>query len=685
MGVSNFMLGDIAGTAAAFALFALFAYVPGYALGWALNLLDFRRRGALAQAALGVSLSIGICPILAYLAGRFAPAGAIWLVFAPFWAGFALLLAARFRRMIPRGYRLAKGLAAAWLALGTASLIDLEWGNRLYYSVISFDYTLRVAITSAITRAGIPPPNPYFYPGRPVALRYHYFWMILCSLAQRAGGGSLSARLAVFGGTLWCGLGLIAVLALYLRFADPEGPLRLERRVGLAIALLGVTGLDLLPNLMLMRQGVLLPEMEWWNEQVTSWVGTMLWVPHHLAALVACLTGFLLLWAAPAARRDAVVAAAAAGLCFATAVGCSVYVAFTFFVFLGVWGLITLIRKWRRDTALLVVAGCCAVVPLAPYVRDLLGPASGGSFVVPTVRAFKFPDLAFASLLTAPWQLSLLNLLLLPLNYFLELGFFLLIGLVAWKRLRAARRPWSRWDLAAWAMAGSSIAVCTFLRSGVIGNNDLGCRGFLPAQFILLLWAVSLAGKPELRGGGLRAWLAFLLVLGAAGTGYEVCLLRGYPVLSDFAAVTRYPALGTDGQLGRRTYAARQVYERLRKTLPPDTLMQQNPDTDIGFIPYGLYADRQLAAGLHGCGAVFGGDPSLCASMYPILNGLFDPPAAAPEPEVDAVCDQFGIRVLIARDTDRAWADRRSWIWNRNALAATSMVRAVACGKGVIP
>ena len=621
----------------------------------------------------------------AYLAGRFAPARAVWLVFAPLWAGFAVLVAARLRRMIPRGYRLAKALAAAWLALGTASLIDLQWGSRLYYSVISFDYTLRVAITSAITRAGIPPPNPYFFPGRPVALRYHYFWMILCSLAQRAAGGAISARLAVFGGTLWCGLGLIAVLALYLRFADPEGRLRLDRRVGLAIGLLGVTGLDLFPNLLLLRQGVLLPEMEWWNEQVTSWVGTMLWVPHHLAALVACLTGFLLLWSAPAGRRDAAVAAAAAGLCFATATGCSVYVAFTFFVFLAVWGLITLVRKWHRDTALLVLAGCCAAVPLVPYLRDLLGPAAGGSFVVPAVRAFKMADFALASGHAAWWKIPLADLLLLPLNYFLELGFFLLIGLVALKRLRAARKPWSRWDLAACAMAGSSMAVCTFLRSGVIGNNDLGSRGFLPAQFILLLWAVSLAGKPELRGHGLRAWLAFLLVAGAAGTAYEVCLLRGYPVLTDFTAVTRYRALGADGQLGKRTYAARQVYERLRETLPPGTVMEHNPDTNPGFIPYGLYADRQLSAETQGCGTVFGGDASVCASMYPILNGLFDPPAAAPAPAVDAVCGQFGIGVLVARDTDRAWADPRSWIWSRRALAATPMVRALPCGKGVIP
>jgi len=361
-----------------------------------------------------------------------------------------------------------------------------------------------------------------------------------------------------------------------------------------------------------------------------------------------------------------------------------VYVALTFFVFLAVWGLIGLIRKWRRDTGLLVLAGCCAAVPLLQYVRDLRGPASGGSFLVPTVRAFKIPDLILASMHAADWKISLANLLLLPLNYFLELGFFLSIGLIALKRLRAAKQPWSRWELAACAMAGSSIAVCTFLRSGVIGNNDLGYRGFLPAQFILLVWAVSLAGGPRLHRLRLRGFLAFLLLAGAAGSVYQVCLLRGFTVLSDFARVTRYPWLGEGSQIGNRTYAARQVYEQLRQTQPVTAVMQYSP-SDPEFIPYGLYSDRQLGAISSDCGTVMGGDPSLCGGMYPLVAALFEPTAAAPAPGVDAVCNQFDIRVLVASDKDPVWADPRSWVWNRKPLAANSTMRAVACGKGVLP
>jgi hypothetical protein len=42
------------------------------------------------------------------------------------------------------------------------------------------------------------------------------------------------------------------------------------------------------------------PTIEWWNpEQVTAWFTAALWVPHHVAALIACLMGFLLLWVLP--------------------------------------------------------------------------------------------------------------------------------------------------------------------------------------------------------------------------------------------------------------------------------------------------------------------------------------------------------------------------------------------------
>jgi hypothetical protein len=100
---------------------------------------------------------------------------------------------------------------------------------------------LRTAITASISRTGVPPQNPYFFPGRPFPLHYHYFWFLLCSIVEQLGGVAVSPRHAIIAGTLWCGLGLMAVIALYMRFFQPKGAVDVERRSVIAVALLSVT------------------------------------------------------------------------------------------------------------------------------------------------------------------------------------------------------------------------------------------------------------------------------------------------------------------------------------------------------------------------------------------------------------------------------------------------------------
>jgi hypothetical protein len=137
-----------------------------------------------------------------------------------------------------------------------------------------------------------------------------------------------------------------------------------------------------------------------------------------------------------------------------------------------------------------------------------------------------------------------------------------------------------------------------------------------------------------------------------------------------------------DRQLGKRTYAERQVYEYLRTSTPKNAIVQHNPNADPEDIPAGLYADRQTAAETAGCGAGFGGIAGLCAGVYGPLNDLFDKPGAVPPEDVDRLCRNLSIDILVAKDTDKVWADRRSWVWNRTPLAANGMVRAYACGAG---
>jgi hypothetical protein len=65
----------------------------------------------------------------------------------------------------------------------------------------------------------------------------------------------------------------------------------------------------------------------------------------------------------------------------------------------------------------------------------------------------------------------------------LELGFFLGAGLVWWRKRRARAESLTRNELPTVLMILTTAAICAFLRSTVIDNNDLGWRGFLVAQF----------------------------------------------------------------------------------------------------------------------------------------------------------------------------------------------------------
>ena len=137
------------------------------------------------------------------------------------------------------------------------------------------------------------------------------------------------------------------------------------------MGLLCVTGLDILPILYLgLVQRSWLADMEWWNEsQITSWIGSLLWVPHHVAALIACFVAFLLLrHQADANRRWATAPVIVAGMAFASAAGMSVYVTFTFVVAVALWLLVLIARKDWLETAMFVSAGAVALLWALSYL-----------------------------------------------------------------------------------------------------------------------------------------------------------------------------------------------------------------------------------------------------------------------------------------------------------------------------
>lgn len=702
MAGSNFMLSDLIGTWAALFIFSLFLVFPGYVCGWLIDALGFRRRSVVTRLAISVPLSIGISPILAYLLWHWSLA-AVWVVFGAMAIGFLGLLfhERRFWLSPPGGSRRRVAFVAitfGWIVLGTLCLIDLQFKQRLYFSLVAYDYTLRTAITAAITRSGIPPNNPYFFPGHAVLLRYHYFWFILCSLVDQIGKTIVSPRQAMLAGTLWSGIGLIAIIPLYLRFFQPKGPENLQRRMLIAVGLLSVTGLNFLPIAVLDFFGHNLLVTD---TAVLPWISDLLWVPHHVAALIACLIGFLVIWYRSGMRdwRADVLTCVGAGTMFADAFGLSVYVTLVFAFFVTVWILITAFRQKFRETALMCAAGFVSLAICLPYSFELLGvhakqSSGGGSFLQFGIRSFPLTEALISSSDLRGWRVPLANALLLPLNYVLALGFPLLVAFVQWRRMHASKNSFGRPEMCGFTMAATSILVCTFLRSGVITYNDLGTRGVMVAQFVFVIWCADLLQEGLLarrvnttaaRGNlirlskGGRNLLVAALVLGVAGTINDLWVSRFLPIIEDATSIQGYSWLPSDHNLGSRTYALRQLYDELKLKLPRTAVMQHNPRTSPGDLFQGLYADRQVAADTLECGTVFGGDPGLCRQIIGPIDDLFEKPGAVDAARVDAACKALSINALVVKDTDAVWADKNSWVWKKEPLIANRYARAFLC------
>jgi len=680
------MLADVAGSLLGVCLFPLFVLAPGFALAWLTNIFDFRRRTAAFQAVLSLPLSIAICPSMTYLGARFGSMTAVWILYAASWI-YVLGLVALRRVAFPRPSRTVAAIVCAWTAIAILSLVDLQAGHRAWFPAAAFDYSVRTQFIQAIGLHGVPPANPFFLPGHAVALRYHYFWMLLCSLVDLAGGAAVSARQAWIAGAVWCGFGLMAAVALYLRLFWYRGPATFRRRALIAILLLGVTGLDILPiaGLWLLQaagmHGVL-PSGEWWNEQVDGFVYTTIWESHYLAGLIACLMAFLLLW--ESTRRPTFANAARyaglAALALASATGAAIYIVFVFGLFLALWTAVALFQRLWREFLIFAAAGVAGLALALPYLLSLRGKAEGGPPLQLWVRSFYPIDGLFAGLLGHGWKLWLVNGLALPLNYFLELGFFLAAALLWWKKHRASGRPLNQAETATILMIGTSVAICTFLRSSVIGNNDLGWRGFLVAQFGLLLWAVDVVGDwGTASGRENRGFLTALLVLGALGSAYELGINRFYAVLADRGTVATVDWIAPDRDAGRRIYAVREAGEWAARHTAPDAIVQFNPHVFGQNTAALLYSGRRSVAAGDDCISAFGGDPALCPALIATLNQVFPPLGQNAPPTFDSVCSALPIDLIAAGDTDPAWSDRRSWVWTQSPVFANEYVRLFRC------
>ena len=708
--------GDLLGCLRGVAAFAPVLFAPGYCVAWTCNLLGFRSRPTWERIAWGVALSFGLMTIAAVELGRYASLSApCWLAGLCAVGALAILIVEFSKR--PRGLAsswglLGAGIALVWVLFVVFELVDVAVGDRLYLNVTIYDHALRAAFVDAVQRTGVPPANPLYWPGHAAPMRYYYYWYVVTAAAARL--GVATARQAMIASVAWSGLGLAAVLALYCRhFLAPSKsggaplPGKGWPRTVVALALFAVSGLDILPALV--KAILRMPtdaDMDWWSiDQVTSWMDSLLWVPHHIAGLVCCLLGFLLVWMSKECSwAQRILCATLAGLSFASAFGLSTWVAVGFAMVMLVWLVWAMVWEpgSRPRTPVLVAAGLVAALALKPYVGELRHGSSGAMTAMQNapvadggstsgasgllhfgIRHMIDPD----ALLSVPWlhdlarvhphvEDAVVSLILLIPGYFAELGFY---GLVLVLAIRAARRR--RLDEAARTalmLALAALTITSFLRSTVITNNDFGMRATLIAQFFLLLLAVCWwEGAFGATSRTMHAAMMAMLWIGVAGTVYQVIGLRLY------LPVEERLGRSDESGLAERAMAWRRGFDEMDRHIQGDAVIQFNTAQPSDMFRYAevMQARRQMATAFPVCASAFGGAASACPGIQGSVERLFTPVAGRALSSTGArvECLRLGASDLVATRWDGVWFDSQGWVWTLPAALDTGDVRVVNC------
>ncbi|MBC8106536.1 MAG: hypothetical protein H7Z14_08100 [Anaerolineae bacterium] len=694
------MLPDLPGVLIAMVLFALVAIAPGWAIAYWTNLLNFRSRFFTFKLAIALAASLAFSPILLVLIARWTNlhVGAALIMLFAVLAVVAMFNDMRWQRRIERAeriqharrrwLRIVVNIALVWMVIVLAWLLDVRVQNRLYMSVPWVDHSKRVAWIDAIMRTGVPPTNPSTHPGQPIKMFYYYGWYVWSATVQTLGGGLIRPLHALVAGVVWSGWAFIGSLALALRYLGGVRTRRLRQSWLVATLLLCVTGLDIGHGLLrlynfLTAGGAANPPRttEWWNEQVTGFFDMMLWVPHHVCGVVVGIFALSLLrWmiSSDAPRRHGAIIAAHVTLAvsLASLATVSLYVALPLGIFLACYTMWCLFARRTREAMTLIGAAVLALLLAAQFLYDLLTAPGAGSAVAFTIREFT-PITIILRSRTSPTIVSLVNFALLPFNWFMEFGFFLIAGIVYWFWRRAQKRPVDRF---AAGLFWTSILVASFLRS-TIGGNDLGWRSIMWAQIVLLVWAVEPAiavwsglfgtKSPSADAESLLdrfprtiSALLLLLVLGVASTAYDMFLLR-------FSF-----ALWPDKEVEPpRALAVREAHEWVSNNLPTDAIVQHNLNIALDVFA-GHYGNRQVVfaepIALNAQGIDVKQFQVMATDVYRVFMTNKSPQ------EVHNLADRFGITAFVAKDTDANWTRKDSWFWTQPAIYENSYVRIIA-------
>ncbi|MFN8412656.1 MAG: hypothetical protein U0Z26_09740 [Anaerolineales bacterium] len=675
----NFALQDVLSAGIGFLLFPLVIVIPGYLIGWVFNLFEFRTQLFLMRFIISVLLSMAISPVFYYL---IISTLSVEVALSMLIGQVLLFLFILFYEK-PKFSLDSETIYFLWIFLGWSvfvilSLINIQWGNQLLLSVTSYDQTTRVSVIDAITRTGVPPINPGYYPGKSVRLTFlYYFWYVLCSLVDVIGGQFVDARGALNASSAWSGVALMAIVVLYIRLRSNDDNKINVRLSKIGIGLLAVSGLDVIPiTLLVLSTGKIVGSVDVWNTWIVSWISSTLWVPHHVGALVSGVVAILISQSGRYQKTSRLyLYMFIAGVALASAFGMSVWVTFVFVVFWIIWAIILFFNKQSRSFAFsMAFSGFVTLVLSSSFLLGIfhVGSNSAGSFPISFEVRTLLQLESFVKDFPAFTQ-SLIMLLALPINYLLELGFFFVAGMY-WFKIKGKKAIYSHpYYFAELLLFLVVLVIGSFLKS-TIGSNDLGWRSWLPGQFVLLIWGVDVLSDLEYKmrfpefipdAQKTRRLINIFIFLGILTTVTDASLLRvAWPLITGKVTNERY-------------YSSRLAYDFLREKIPLDVITQNNP---LHYIdrPSGLYGTHQMVISDRTAYGVLQNDFDNLASKVGILFSASKTPSWG---VFDVVCENYSISLIIYDDTDPIWNNLSDLEVQRLPLYKNKNYAIFACGK----
>ena len=228
----------------------------------------------------------------------------------------------------------------------------------------------------------------------------------------------------------------------------------------------------------------------------------------------------------------------------------------------------------------------------------------------------------------------------------------------------------------------------SFFQSTAITINDWGFRGWLPLQFVLIVWALDLysnyqderTGKQKqvtsiFRFKNLSPGLQLLLILGFMTSMLEIIVDRSWTLLIDSGVAGTPHEVGPDMQIGARTYFARLAYEYANLHLPENVIYQNNPSRSLDQ-PAGLYGTRQMIIADR---TVYGVSPAEFKSIVNRISPIFTI-NYWDWGQIDIMCNQNNIDVLVINDLDPIWKSLPTLERTRKPIYQNDFYTLLSCG-----